>query len=127
MHTKCGSSSYREDPTKRYRIDRRKLHLRIHRGQGPQRFRAHQDRLPEVYQCNHSRQPTLVHTWIYENRAPTLTRFSGSVFDHREICSPGGTVVVIHGDLDVGAIETWEGALDPESITILPNDVLVEG
>jgi len=69
----------------------------------------------------------LGHTWIYENSTLALTGFGGTVFDHREICSPGGIVMVIHGDFDVGAVETRERALDPENIAALPNDVLTKG
>jgi len=69
----------------------------------------------------------LAHTWIYENRALTLTGFGGGVFDHREVCDPGGAVMVIHGDFNMGAVETWKRALDPESVTTLPNNVLTKG
>ena len=53
--TKCGNSCYHGGPTTRYRIDCQKLRLRIHQGQGSQRFRAHQDRLPKKNQCDYSR------------------------------------------------------------------------
>ena len=35
--------------------------------------------------------------------------------------------MVIHGDLYIGAVETWKGALDPEIIATLPNDILLRG
>jgi hypothetical protein len=35
--------------------------------------------------------------------------------------------VIIHGNLDMGTVETPEGALDPEGIAVLPDDVLLKG
>ena len=67
------------------------------------------------------------HTWIYENGALTHPGFGGSVFDHREIRSPGGIVVVIHRDFNIGTVETRQRALDPKNITTLPNDILTKG
>lgn len=66
-------------------------------------------------------------TWTYENRALALARLGNSIFDHREICSSGGTVVVIHWNLNMGAVEARKGTLDPKSIATLPDKVLLRG
>jgi hypothetical protein len=34
--------------------------------------------------------------------------------------------MIIHGNLNMGAVETWKGALDPEIITTLPDEVLLK-
>jgi len=32
--------------------------------------------------------------------------------------------MVIHGNFNMGAVETWKGTLDPKSITALPYQIL---
>lgn len=34
--------------------------------------------------------------------------------------------MIIHGNLDMGAVEAWKGTADPESIAALPDNVLLK-
>ena len=35
--------------------------------------------------------------------------------------------MIIHGNFNMGAVETWKGTFDSESITALPDQILLEG